>query len=678
MTTRRRRALLLVPLSALIGIWPVSPAGAQDTSVTMTLQAQTQYTTPERPVLRIAVAATNTGGTTIGDLSMGIAVGPSIVSRLGYGSSLITGPTSIASSVRVPLRGTLEPGGARTFTGEVDVTSLPTISTDDSKVYPLLITLGGDGQQLARLTSAQIHIVETPEAPVVLSWWLGVTAGPAFGPDGTFRNQALAASLGPGGSLAARVDALGRVVGRGAVIDVVVQPSLVADVASMAEGYLLPDGTQIDAGAAVPRAAAEFLEDLRAAVAAPGVEVVTLPMFAPSAPGMLAAGLGFDLRTQEQLGNRTVRELLGVEPAEHLERPVGGRLDGAALDRYVTAGVTTLLGETDTVARPPGPNGFAPAPTAVLAGEDDDPLTVVLPDPGTAALMTSTDLLADPVRASQVILGELAVVWKESPKPAPPVVRGLALELPGDLPPTVWDPLMDRITSAPFLREAHAANLVELVVPTGPRATLSAPDTTSFSDAYVQRIRSLERDVAAYRSMLMDQTAETPDQLGDALLQAEAATFMGPGEPLGEPWLDEVARITGAAFDGATPSVQRSFTLTSDEGTLPLKMGDPGEVPLRIIVRLTSSHFRFPEGNEREVILTEPGQVIEFAIEATSAGRNPLTVSVESPDGRGISEQTIVVRSTTLNTIALAITLAAAVGLVLLYARRWIRRTAKT
>ena len=51
-----------------------------------------------------------------------------------------------------------------------------------------------------------------------------------------------------------------------------------------------------------------------------------------------------------------------------------------------------------------------------------------------------------------------------------------------------------------------------------------------------------------------------------------------------------------------------------------------------------------------------------------------MVVSVLAPDGRAISDQTILVRSTTLNTIALAITAAAAAGLLLLYARRWVRR----
>jgi hypothetical protein len=173
--------------------------------------------------------------------------------------------------------------------------------------------------------------------------------------------------------------------------------------------------------------------------------------------------------------------------------------------------------------------------------------------------------------------------------------------------------------------------------------------------------------------MQVTPTAE-PDRLRAAILQSQAAIYLGANEPLGGRWLDEAARVTSAAFEGVTPEVQQAFTLTSDEGTLPIRLGDPGPAPLTITVRLASAHFSFPEGDERRVILSEPGQIETFAIRAESAGRNPIVVSVLAPDGRRISEQTVVVRSTAVSRIALAITIAAGLGLLALYARRWTRR----
>ena len=47
-------------------------------------------------------------------------------------------------------------------------------------------------------------------------------------------------------------------------------------------------------------------------------------------------------------------------------------------------------------------------------GPDAAGPTLVLPDPSTQALFARTDLLGDPVLASQLVLGELALIWKQS------------------------------------------------------------------------------------------------------------------------------------------------------------------------------------------------------------------------------------------------------------------------
>jgi hypothetical protein len=105
-------------------------------------------------------------------------------------------------------------------------------------------------------------------------------------------------------------------------------------------------------------------------------------------------------------------------------------------------------------------------------------------------------------------------------------------------------------------------------------------------------------------------------------------------------------------------------------------MGDPGDVPLRVTVRLDSSQFEYPDGNQQTVTLDRPSVVVRFRVVAKAAGQNPIVVRVLAPNGNPIGEpQTIVVRSTAFNRIALLVTLAAAAVLALLYSRRWFRRT---
>jgi hypothetical protein len=91
-------------------------------------------------------------------------------------------------------------------------------------------------------------------------------------------------------------------------------------------------------------------------------------------------------------------------------------------------------------------------------------------------------------------------------------------------------------------------------------------------------------------------------------------------------------------------------------------------------VELRSSQFTFPDGASQEVTLDRPNQIVSFLVVAKAAGQNPIQVAVLAPSGSTLSTQTIAVRTTAVNRIALLVTVAAAGGLLLLFVRRWQRR----
>ena len=142
----------------------------------------------------------------------------------------------------------------------------------------------------------------------------------------------------------------------------------------------------------------------------------------------------------------------------------------------------------------------------------------------------------------------------------------------------------------------------------------------------------------------------------------------------GEPWLASVGATTQAGFDAVTPIVSPEFTFTSSEGTIPIVMGDPGPTPLRVTVVLDSSDFSFPDGNRQDVLVDRPGVRVDFRVEATTSGQNPIVIGVRAPNGTQITSTTVVVRTTTVNHIALLVTIGAGLGLLALYSRRWFRR----
>lgn len=675
---RRSRALLalaVVAAACLTG----GPAYAQG-AVRLVLAGQTPWSTLYRdPTLHISLIATNGSNEALRHLSIDLAFGPSYISRLEYESSLTEGPSETIATVSTPFpKIKLAPGDARTFAVHTDLSKISQIDQTDSRVYPVRVDLRSGRTVLASLVTPVLYFVRPPEGTMLIASWLELDAPIAFSADGRLDDPSFEAALAPGtGQYRAPVEALTARQSRsanGVPIDIVPEPSLVEQAQRMSGGYERADGTKVAAGEGGAGAAAGFLADLKALMNDPTVQTVSGPFSGPSIPAMVASGLSQDLGLQRQAGADTLRSVSDVALASDVVRPPTGALSDPALDWLGDNGVRVVLGDADTVDRPPQPLDFAPPPTATVTTAGGTPLTLILPDPGAQGLLTRPDLLTDPVRAAQALLGELAVIWKEEPVPPEPTVRGIALALPSSLPPNIWAPLFDRLPAAPFLAPVHAADLAAGVNPQGAEAVLRAPSTAAFPVPYAQSIRDLGRQVDAYASMLTQETT-VPTDLDRDLMYAASAQYVD--DPIaGQPWLDAVAAATTVAFDSVVPRVNRTFTFTSGEGTIPLLLGDPGAIPLRVTIQLRSAQFEFPDGDRQEVVLQRPNQVVTFRVVAKAAGQNPISVLVLAPSGAVIGlPQTIVVRSTAVNRIALIVTLGAAGLLALLYLRRWLRRT---
>jgi hypothetical protein len=306
---------------------------------------------------------------------------------------------------------------------------------------------------------------------------------------------------------------------------------------------------------------------------------------------------------------------------------------------------------------------------------------LVLPDPNTQALFDRTDLVSDPVRAAQIVLGELAVIWKQEPVPIDPIKRGVAIAPPSTLPPAMWAPLLDRLAGAPFLQPVSMSQLVDKVNPDNANeaAPLKAPSETRFPDTYAASIASLGSEVSIVNSML-GTGSDVPTDLRRRLFTATEPTYLLDA-PAGQPWLDSVGAATTQAFAAVTPSVSKVFTFTSREGTIPIQMGDPGDQTYHVTVEMHSQDFTFPGGDHQDVVVDQPGEVVSFRVTANASGQNPLYLQVRDPNGRivpvneGSADPIVIaVRTTAVNSIALLVTVLAALGLVALYARRWFRR----
>jgi hypothetical protein len=665
-------------LAALLALSFAAPARAQtETPVaSIRLRSQTPWTTQQDPLLRLSVRVRNVSDAAITDPAIVWTLGSKVSSRLQYEASLREGPTSVSSADTIALEHDLAAGASEVIPIEIDTAQTGGISSTDSGVYPLRVELRSNDQPVTDLTTAAIHLVQIPEQPVLFSWWTEIAAPVAFGPDGKLTDRGFEDTLAAGEGLVAQVRAIADLLvdpdAASATVDLIVSPAALDQLRQAVDGYTRSDGETVRADAAAPSAAASTLHLLRQIAADPQVHVHAMPFAAPRLPSLLGAlRLRPHLATQWTVGDETVERLMGVRPDPTVARPPGLALDQASVDELAGRGVTTILGAPDSVTRPPQPNDFAPPPAAVLSTAVGAQIDLVLPDPGTQALLDDAELRRDPVLGAQAVLGELATIWREIPVD-PTIARGLALDLPPDLPGSLWVPLARRLAAAPFLSSTHAEDLPGAIAPAPLNATLEPHTQERFSPSYVDALFTTARDVTAFASMVQQPNTDAA-RLERAILYAEASQYIG-NEGSGRNWIDAVNGVTDPTFAGLLPDTSQPLTFTSPTGTIPLRMGDPGGRVFDVVVEVASGRVEFLDGRTRTVRIDRPNQVVTFDAEVKASGRSSIEVRVRSPNGLVLSQGVLVVRSTALNPIALIITVGAGLVLVGLWSRRLFRR----
>jgi hypothetical protein len=663
-------------LSLLAITWIASPADAQveeTPAAVIRLIGQTAWTTPKRPLIRITVDIANESDSAIIEPRVVWQLGSKVISRVQYETALVEGPASTTAADTVFLTGDLEPDASIEVPVTIDTSETEAIE-DDSGVYPLQLELRSGEQVVASMTTAVIHIVQDPEKPVLFSWWTEVTTPIAFGPDGTLIDRGFEDALASGGGIVAQVEAIHellRVDDPGVAVDLVIAPIALDQLERIADGYERPDGTSVPGDAPAPRAAADTLERLVEIASSPRARLHAMPFAAPRLPALLASGLKSHLEAHWRLGDETFERVLGERPDPTVARSPGLAFDQSSINAMAARGATTILGGADSVDRPSQDNDLAPPPAALLDTPSGGEVTLLLPDPGATSLLDDPDMLEDPILAAQVLLGELATIWKERPVPPPPEQRGLALDLPPELPAAFWHPAVRRLSRAPFLESVQAEDLRGGVKPPPATTDLGATAPQVFSASFADDLAATARRINAFGAIVEEPAGEA-DRLRRALLYAEASQYIR-NEGSARAWLSAANGVIDRTFDRLAPDTSRVLTFTSRSGLIPLRMGDPGDRVVQVTVKLASGRVEFLHGTQ-DVRLDRPDQVITFQAEVKAAGPSRIDVFVMSPNGVVLSRRVLVVSSTAINPIALLITIGAGLVLVGLWSRRLFRR----
>jgi len=689
---RRFFGAVAAALVALCVVAVPPPAAAQNADVTLRLVSQSPWTwgSADRPgKLQLELAAANAGSSPLGDLGLFVSFGSRIETQADFDAMLTSGVSAIAP-ISKAIHGTIGARAERTIEVTVDLKSIDAIDQVDSQVYPAEVALLSNKTIVATLVTPVIYLVRAPEDPMLSSVAVPLSAPIAFGADDALVDTGFPGSLASGGSLRAPLDAIAGSASerhpRG-VVDLITDPMAITQARQVTDGYRTTDGTQVAADSPEAAEAARFLAALTGVLGAThNVETVAEPFGNPSMPAMLASYSGFptgstptlEAQLSAQRGSGIdVISTLDATPTPRVIEPSDAQLNDDTLNWLASSSIDVVLGASDTVDRSPWQGFTAPAPTVPTAAGP----TLVLPDPNAQALFDRADLLADPVLAAQIVLGELAVIWKQEPVPVAPTRRGVSIAPPASLPAAMWAPLLDRLAGAPFLQPVTMSELADKVNPDNANEAgpLKAPSEARFPDSYAAGIATLGSDVSIVNSML-GTGSDVPKDLRRRLFTATEPTYLADSAA-GQPWLDSVGAATTQAFAAVTPSVSKAFTFTSREGSIPMQMGDPGDRAYHVSVELHSQYFTFPGGDQQDVVVDQPGESLSFRVTASASGQNPIYLSVRDPNGSivpvndGTTDPIVIaVRSTAVNSIALLVTVLAALGLVALYARRWFRR----
>jgi Family of unknown function (DUF6049) len=667
----RRLAPLVLTLVCLLAL-PAPTSSAQEaSSVRLTLLSQTPWNSNHDPLhgpeLELRFRAENLGNEPLRDLAIGVTLYSRILSRSAYESSLVTDPSIVIDGEELARTGTIEPGASRDFAIAFPLGS--GIDTDQSGVYPLKVDLRSGTSSVAALRTPVIFLVRQPEFPLDLSWTFVLHHPITFAPDGTFTDPSLELALGPGGRLHGEIRSLLTLVSdpRGTQVDVAVSPVLLTQLGRMRDGYTVSDGEtlrEVRAGEGGAALAERALLDLQTIAAASNVHITALPFSTPELPALYSGGLGRDADLQLEHGRTVVAEFLRTSPVPQVLRPPGAALDDTTLRNLSLSDVTTLLVGPDTVTPVVQPLGFAgPATTGLAEGA----LTAIVPEPAADALLAAT-VGADPVRAAQVMLGELATIWQEQPGEP----RGIAVVFGEDaaFPGRFFPAFAANVADAPWLTPVGATEFVDAYPPADSQP-LASPSFRRFSTSYVTSLKQARRRVATLASMLpVDSTS--PERLEAMLLLAEARQFLAESDE-GLEFIAAVHRTVQAVMNSLLLDTVPSVTLSSDQGAVPVTVSNGADEPLSFAVRLKSESLR---ENPTADIELAPGasETVRLQAEMRSTGRALIEVQLVSPSGRVIEQQTIVVRSTGYNRIALLITIGAAVLMLGVWARRFVPR----
>jgi hypothetical protein len=604
----------------------------------------------------------------------------------------------------------LAPGQSRDvqFDHQAPLSSITFFKTGaDDRAYPIRFTAGAGGFTAKSIDTHLLYFTEAQgvEHPLGLTLVIPLDSPTAFDAQGRETSRALEDALVGSGRINRILSALEDP--RHADVTVTVAPTgkFIDDLAIMASpaGFtrLIRSGSQLvpptDPAA---QAAAATIQRLGSLAARPGVRLLASPYSGAPLPGLISNGLGGDVKSQVDAGRAQLKAVLGFEPLAGWLLPSAGLLDEATLGQVAALGVRNVVVSPSSL-RSVTPPLLTPGAQVVLKevpggrpkGQQDTSTSLgalVVDDVLSARLQSQAGLNALQVR--QRFLAESATILLEQPAHA----RSIAVLAPSD-----WDPdprvingVLDALAPAggsPWMTGSSPDAVVNAASDTPVRAVAQ-----SVSDAlppspgrdYFDSLRSA-------RSSLEDFTAIGPpavivNELDRRLLVGEGSEWWGRGSTpdRGKAFARSVADGVKGEFAKIRAPKDQLIVLTNRHATIPLALTSGTTYKVWVKVGLESDKLAFKDGvachssglPAQTTCLTlelKPGaQTVPVKATANFTGSFHVQVDLltNTAAPARISTGRLSIRSTAYNIVALALMAAAALFILLSWARSMARR----
>ena len=645
MRAGRRAALLLATVLAVVPAAVPSASAQEDGGgPRLGLATTTPPVEPDGPfTLRLRID----GAEQLDGLAVRVSVHPCICNRGRRAFTRGLDGSGLGSPLRVP-RSLPLASLPRAVDGSVVVT-LPSTELglrSTAAVYPVTVALDGQDGELDRVLT---HLVRLPAGadrdatPLSVAWVQPVEAPPGLQPNGTV-------DLGDD---AAPLEALATALSRSDVPVTLAPAPETLDALAEARPEALT---------ALQRAARD-----RPVLARPYVDV--------DVEELLGSELGSELPTAFDRGRAALLAHLPDADVEERTWWTDDRLGERGLTALRLLAIDRVVVDEDRLEpRDPAPRFTPTAPFAVAdAGEGSLPAVGLEPD-----LQAHFDRDEDPVTAADHLLADLSVLYLDAPGFDP---RGIVVAPPRGRPTDadLVRAALDGLAANPLLRPVSLDELFtgvaaeeaggEPVV----RTLLDPPPPVGEPDP--ARVRELQR--SANSLALLSGPLDPSVDLVRRLLVLSAATAADAERR--RAYLDGAeARVAGRRNSVGLVDVEGGFTLTAQEGTIPLTLTAEPPFPLEVCLRLTSDKLDFldaagPPGRyDRRLTLAAENTPVEVRVRARTPGAFPLDVAVRSCDGElELGADRVTVRATAPSGLGLVLSGGAGAFLLVWWARHW-------